>query len=335
MPRTAASPERSVTRAARRVLLGVVVVVSLVLLVLWRADSPRIERLRMALADRLLPGIDAVGQPLAFLTALTENYRSFLDLHAQNRELRREVQRLKAWREVARALEEENAQLRALNHVRLAPRTTFVTGDVIADSGGPFLQSALINVGMRDGVTDGSAVVDGSGLVGRVVGVGERATRLLLLTDFSSRVPVMIRPSGRRAILAGDGTSAPKLEFLESPDGVSPGDLIETTGDGGVFPPGLPVGRMVAVPTGGWRAALAADYARLEFVRVLLYAPDTEIEHPGGIILDPDAPPRPPEAGPDGTPLDGEAEAGTGAGTGAGAPVAAGAPGALPGVPAE
>lgn len=274
----------------RRVLIGVLVVVSLILLVLWRADSPRIERMRMALADRLLPGIDTVGQPLAFLTALTEDYRAFIDLHSQNRELRREIQRLKAWREVARALEEENAQLRALNHVALTPRTTFVTGDVIADSGGPFLQSALINVGAGDGVTDGSAVVDGTGLVGRVVGVGERATRLLLLTDFSSRVPVMVSPSGRRAIVAGDGTGVPKLEFLESPDGVMPGNLIETTGDGGVFPPGLPVGRVIAVPSGGWRVDLSADYARLEFVRVLLYAPDTEIGEPGGLILPPEAP---------------------------------------------
>lgn len=291
MARTATGLEKGVTRTVRRVLLGFVVVLSLILLVLWRADSPRIERMRMALADRLMPGINAIGQPLAFLTELTEDYRTYLDLHQQNRDLRREIQRLKEWREAARALEEENAQLRALNHVRLTPRITFVTGDVIADSGGPFLQSALINVGWRDGVTDGSAVVDGSGVVGRVSGIGERATQLLLLTDFSSRVPVMVRPSGRRAILAGDGTGAPKLEFLESPDGVNPGDLIETTGDGGVFPPGLPVGRVIAVPSGGWRTDLAADYARLEFVRVLLYAPDTGIEQPGGLILPPGAAP--------------------------------------------
>ncbi len=291
MARAANTLEKSVARLVRRVLLAVAILVSLVLLILWRADSPRIERMRMALADSLLPGIDAVGQPLAFLTALTEDYQQFIDLRAQNRELRREIQRLKAWREVARSLEEENAQLRALNHVRLAPRTNFVTGDVIADSGGPFLQSALINVGARDGVTDGSAVVDGSGLVGRVAGVGDKATRLLLLTDFSSRVPVMVRPSGRRGILAGDGTDAPKLEFLESPDGVSPGDLVETTGDGGVFPPGIPVGRLVATPTSGYRVLLAADYSRLEFVRVLLYAPDTEIDRPGGLIVPPGSEP--------------------------------------------
>jgi rod shape-determining protein MreC len=171
-------------------------------------------------------------------------------------------------------------------NVRLAPRMGFVTGDVIADSGGPFSQSALVNVGSRDGVIDGSAAVDGRGLVGRVVGVGENAARLLLLTDFSSRVPVVIQPSGKRAILVGDGTAAPRLDFVEGGDAIGAGDLLETSGDGGVFPPNLPVGR--AILSGStWRAALAADYARMEFVRLLRYRPDTRIDRPGDLILRP------------------------------------------------
>lgn len=284
--RRAASPqETALTRSVHRILLGLVVLVSVFLLILWRSDNPRLERLRLSLADRLAPSMSLVNQPLVFASEMSRDYRNFFDLYSQNRELRREIQRLRAWRGTARQLEEENAQLRALNNVRLAPHATFVTGDVIADSGGPFLQSALVNVGARDGVVDGSAAVDGNGLVGRVVGVGQHATRLLLLTDFSSRVPVLVQPSGRRAILAGDATSAPVLEFLENPDQVNPGDPVRTSGDGGVFPPDLPVGRLIALPDGTWRVALSADYARLEFVRLLRYAPDTRIERPGGLIL--------------------------------------------------
>lgn len=284
--RRAASPqETALTRSVHRILLGLVVLVSVFLLILWRSDNPRLERLRLSLADRLVPAMSLVNQPLVFASEISRDYRNFFDLYSQNRELRREIQRLRAWRGTARQLEEENAQLRALNNVRLAPHATFVTGDVIADSGGPFLQSALVNVGARDGVVDGSAAVDGNGLVGRVVGVGQHATRLLLLTDFSSRVPVLVQPSGRRAILAGDATSAPVLEFLENPDQVNPGDPVRTSGDGGVFPPDLPVGRLIALPGGTWRVALSADYARLEFVRLLRYAPDTRIERPGGLIL--------------------------------------------------
>ena len=304
--RRAASPQDSaLTRTVHRILLGLVILVSVFLLILWRSDNPRLERLRMSLADWLIPSMSQVNQPLEFATEMSLDYYNFFDVYTQNRDLRREIQSLRNWRETARQLEEENAQLRALNNVRLAPHSTFVTGDVVADSGGPFLQSALVNVGARDGVIDGSAAVDGNGLVGRVVGVGKHVTRLLLLTDFSSRVPVLVHPSGLRAILAGDGTTAPLVEFLENPDMVKPGDLVRTSGDGGVFPPDLSVGRLVALPGGIWRVALSADYARLEFVRLLRYTPDTNIDRPGGLILsgprggEENAVPAPPIATPD------------------------------------
>ena len=282
----APSPQVSaLTRTVHRILLGLVVLTSIVLIFLWRSDNPRLERLRLTLADAFLPSMEWVSGPMQFASEMTRDYRNFFDVYNQNKELRREIQRLKVWRDTARQLEEENAQLRALNNVRLAIHSTFVTGDVVADSGGPFLQSALVNVGARDGVIDGSAAVDGNGLVGRVVGVGENAARLLLLTDFSSRVPVLVQPSGLRAILAGDGTSAPRIEFLESPEEVKPGDQVRSSGDGGVFPPDLPVGRLISLPGGVWRVALSADYGRLEFVRVLRFTPDTRIDRPGGLIL--------------------------------------------------
>ena len=123
------------------------------------------------------------------------------------------------------------------------------------------------------------------GSSGRVVGVGERASRLMLLTDFSSRVPVVIQPGAKRAMLSGDGTPAPKLEFIDGSDRMKPGDQVETSGDGGVFPPAIPVGRVVATPGGTWRVVLAADYDRLEFVRLVRYKPDTRIDQPGDLVL--------------------------------------------------
>lgn len=298
MRRSAGEDETGLNRAIQRTILGAVIVAGLVLFVLWRTDNPRLESLRARVADAVIPSMSVVTEPLAFIGAAVRDYRNVLDIYEQNRALRREIQRLHAWRETARQLEEENAQLRALNNLNLAPRTTFVTGDVIADSGGPFLESAIVNVGSRDGVADGSAAVDGLGLVGRVSGVGERASRILLLTDFSSRVPVMVQPGGRRAVLAGDGTAAPRLEFLDATESVRPGDLVETSGDGGVFPPDIPVGRVIASPSQEWRVSLMSDYSRLEFARLLRYRPDTRIQRPGGLVL----PGGPLSAGPFGIP---------------------------------
>lgn len=276
--------ERTLTRTVHRILLGLVILICLLLLVLWRTDNPRVNHIRMALVDTLSPSMAWVSQPLDFGWNLARDYRNFLNVYEQNKELRREIQALRSVREVARLLEEENAQLRRLNNVRLAQRMQVVTGDVFADSGGPFAQTALVNVGREDEIQDGAAAMDGAGLVGRVVGVGERSSRLLLLTDFASRVPVVIQPSARRAVLAGDGTIAPKLEFLDGSDPIKPGDLVETSGDGGVFPPDLPVGQVVTTESGALRVRLHADYARLEFVRLIRYQPDTRIGEPGDLI---------------------------------------------------
>ncbi len=283
-------PSEGLNRAIQRTVFGAIIISALVLFVLWRTDNPRVEQMRLALMDAVLPSMTWVTEPLAVVSDIVANYEAVVDVYQQNRALRREIQRLHAWRETARQLEEENAQLRALNNLTQPPRTTFVTGDVIADSGGPFRESALVNVGRRDGVADGSAAVDGVGLVGRVSGVGERASRILLLTDFSSRVPVIVQPRGRRAVLSGDGTAAPRLEFLDATEAIRPGDLIETSGDGGVFPPDIPVGRVIVTQSQEWRAALLSDYARLEFVRLLRYRPDTRIDRTGGLVLPDEAP---------------------------------------------
>lgn len=278
-------------RLLGRALLIALALAAVGLLVLWRADSPRLERLRMSLADWATPTVEMTADPVAALTDMAGDFRAFVRVHDQNRELRAEIQRLRAWRETAQQLERENAQLRALNNLRLEPTVGFVAGEVIADSGSPFAQSALLNIGAEDGVIDGAATVDGEGLVGRVVGVGRRAARVLLLTDFNSRVPVKVLPSGRRAILSGENSDSPRLSFLDAIAGVVPGDIVVTTGDGGVFPPDLTVGRVAVVGDYGARVQVAADYERLEFVRVLLYRPSTRIDTPGGLIAPAPAPP--------------------------------------------
>ena len=278
-------PRDEMRRSLRSIALGALVAVALALFFLWRTDNPRVERARMALIDWSAPTLEWSAEPIETTRSMIGDFENFTRVYEQNKQLRREIQRLKAWREAAQRLEQENARLRALNNVKLAPSITVVTGEIIADSGGPFAQSALINIGQRDGVDDGAAAVDGRGLIGRVVGLGDHAARLLLLTDLNSRVPVLVRPSGRGAVLAGDGSAQPVIRFLSSIEGVAIGDQIVTSGDGGVFPPDLPIGRISALGKSTARARLAADYDRLEFVRVLRYRVRSDITRPGGLIV--------------------------------------------------
>lgn len=276
--------DRQAALLFRRVALGLAVIACVTAFFLWRTDNPRLVRLRAEITDTASPLIEATSVPLRGVTAMVEDFGAYRRIHAQNRELRREIERLAAWREAARQLEQENARLRALNNVRLVAKPSFVTAEIIADSGGPYAQTSLVNVGARNGVLDGDAAVDGSGLVGRLVGVGERSARVLHVTDFNSRVPVMIRPSGRSAIVAGDNTDMPALQFLSSLEGVALGDYVFTSGDGGVYPSGLPVGRIVALGERGGKISPVAEYDRLEFVRILRYRPPPGPENEGGIV---------------------------------------------------
>lgn len=274
----------------RRILIGVTGVALLAVFLVWRIDSPRVERFRSAFIDRVVPSFDWALVPVTKLADMVSGFKSYASLYDQNQELRRELQRMKAWKEAAVQLEQQNAKLLAQNQVRLDPKLTSVSGVVLADSGSPFRQSVLLNVGSRDGIVDGWATTDGLGIVGRISGVGERTARVILLTDASSRIPVTIQPSGQKAMLVGDNTASPPIEYLETPEFVRPGDRVVSSGDGGVFPAGLLVGEVKADSEKRLRVRLSADYERLNFLRVLRSYPAEEIGEAGGLVL-PEFPP--------------------------------------------
>ena len=268
----------------KRLLVGVLVLCLVGLFLVWRIDSPRVERFRAAVVDRVVPSFDWAMAPVTATVNLVRDFQSYQRIVQQNQDLRNELQKMKAWKEAALQLEQENARLLDLNKVRLDPRLTFVTGVVLADSGSPFRQSVLLNVGARDGIVDGWATMDGIGLVGRISGVGRDTSRVILLTDPASRIPATIQPSGQTAIVQGDNTAAPPISFLEDPDLVRPGDRVVSSGDGGVFPAGLMIGQVSADPGGRLRVVLAADYERLEFLRVLRNPGTEVIRDPGALV---------------------------------------------------
>jgi rod shape-determining protein MreC len=287
------SPE-DFTGPLRRVLLGLLVLILIAVFVLWRIDSPRVERFRTALIDRVVPNFEWALLPVTKMLVMVDNFESYARLYEQNQQLRDELQQMKAWKEAALQLEQKNARLLDLNHVRLDPKLTHVTGVVMADSGSPFRQSVLLNVGARDGIRDGWATMDGIGLVGRISGVGQTTARVILLTDSNSRVPVEIQPSGQKAMLTGDNSPLPPLEFQENGDDIRPGDRVVSSGDGEVFPAGLLVGQVVMGSDKRLRVALAADYQRLEFLRVLRSHELDPITDAGALIAAPPAQALPP-----------------------------------------
>ena len=268
----------------RRLLVGVLVLFMLGTFLIWRIDNPRVERFRMMVIDTVVPSFDWAMAPVTGIANLLSDFQSYQRLAQQNVDLRRELQDMKSWREAAIQLDQENARLRDLINVQLDPQLTRITGVVMADSGSPFRQTVLLNVGAHDGILDGWPAMDGIGLVGRISGVGEETSRVILVTDTSSQIPVTVQPSGQRAILSGDNTINPLLQFVEDPDLVKPGDRVVTSGDGGVFPADLLIGQLARGTDGRLRTRLSADLERLEFLRVLRSQPTARIEEAGTLL---------------------------------------------------
>lgn len=252
------------------------------LMLLSKAETVVVERTATTVADIAAPIMDVLSRPAASLNEAIETARDLANLRTENERLKRENARLLAWQEAARRLSDQNQALQALLDFKPDPRLRHLAARVIGDAGGSFARSMLLNAGRRDGVAKGQAVITGDGLVGRIVAAGQWSSRLLLITDINSRVPVVVESSRDRAILSGDNTNLPKLVFLPSSAVIKPGDRVVTSGHGGAFPPGLPVGRVVSVGDGGVRVQPFVRLERLEFVRAVDYAGiSTEIPEEG------------------------------------------------------
>jgi len=255
--------------AAQRVALPFLILLSVMLIVLGKADIVLFDRARTQVADTLTPVLDAISEPLGAVAAGVRRIEDHFLVYHQNQGLREENERLLQWQEVARRLERENAELRALLNFTPQGIRGFITGQVIANSGGAFLRNVLIDVGAAEGVERGQAAITGDGIIGRVTEVGDRAARVLLITDLNSNIPVLLESSRERAILAGDNSELPRLLYLPAKTGVKPGDRIVTSGSGGIFPPGLPVGAVASVDGGVVRVEPYAELSRLEYVRIV------------------------------------------------------------------
>ena len=251
------------------------------LMLLGKADVVLVEKIRAQISDAFAPLLDVASRPVATANEIIDRGRELADIRQENAALRQANDRLLQWQSVARILEGENKALREqLNYIP-DQKASFLTARVIADSGGAFAHSLLVNVGSQVGVTNGQAVVTGDGLVGRVAGFGSRATRVLLITDLNSRIPVLVESTRTRAILAGNNSDRPRLIHLPPGVSVSPGDRIITSGHGGVFPVGLPVGVVDSVSEAGISMQPFVRRDRIEYVRLVDFGLKGIIPLPG------------------------------------------------------
>lgn len=232
----------------------------------WVGDT------RSAVDDQLSPGQRVAGAPFAAVRRASDYVSELARIQAENERLRAENEELRAWYDLAQAMVDKMQRYERLLNVVPDPEADFVHARMVAETAGPFVRGRLLNAGEEVGVAPGQAALSERGLVGRVVTAGRRSARVLLLTDLNSRVPVMADRSDVRAILSGDNTDNPRLEFLPRGHGLREGDRIVTSGDAGQLPRGLAVGVAYNDPDGVWRVRLYSADAPVDYVRIVRFA---------------------------------------------------------------
>ncbi len=256
---------------AQRFAFLSLVMASFALMLLGKADTLLVERLRVLVGDGVAPILDVMSRPAGAIAEVVSGVHDLAALRAENVRLHEENAKLMHWQMVARQLDNENRTLRGQLNFIPDPDPSFITTRVIGDTGGAFVHSMLINAGSREGVRKGQAVIAGEVLVGRIAEVGQRSARVLLLTDINSHVPVVIEGSRAKAILTGDNSDRPRLNYLSPNTNAAPGDRVVTSGHGGAFPPGMPIGVISSVQEGTVRVEPFVHRHQLEFVTVVDY----------------------------------------------------------------
>lgn len=255
----------------QRGFVVLLLVTGVTLLVLAKSQHPAATRMRANFLEFLNPVLSAVSQPVsatkAMFTSVGDHRRTVDD----NRKLRAENDRLRQWQSVALALKAENAALRKLMGYKPADNVSYVTARVIGTSPGAFSNTLVLNAGKEQGLKMLQPVVDSYGLVGRLVDVSANTSRVLLLSDVSSKVPVITGTTRQHAILTGTGDDLLRLSFLTvEQNNIQLGEQVVTTEEGGLIPGGIIVGTVFRKDKSGFMIKPVRPLTQTEYVRVMV-----------------------------------------------------------------
>ena len=257
----------------QRFSLFVLVILSVVLIFAETIETRPLNKVRSFVKDVVYRSATIVSFPLKSVNNFAGFLENHLNLYSNYNELIKENNELKNNISKTDFLELENSQLRKLIDEQIESPSNLVSARVMIDKQSPYLNSFVINIGSNKGIKNGMAVLDGKNFIGRIVDVNFFSSRVLLVSDLNSKIPVLSEPSGSHAILSGHGTNEPTLEYLSKNNGIQDGDKIYTSGKEGIFTPGLVVGK-AKIEKNKIKVLLFADLDQITFVNINLGALD-------------------------------------------------------------
>jgi len=251
----------------QRFSLFVLIILSIIFLFAETIETKPLNYLRSFIKDTIYRGSLVVSIPFKNFNNIFENINKHMNLYNNYSKLKVENDELKNNISKSDFLELENAQLRKLIEEQVSSLSNLVSARIMLDKQSPYLNSLIINIGSNKNIKNGMAVLDGKNFIGRIVDVNFFSSRILLVADLNSKIPVISEPSAHHAILTGHGKNALSLEYLPENHNIKDGDKVYTSGKEGIFSPGIPVG-IVKIEKNIVTVSLFSDLSQITFVNV-------------------------------------------------------------------
>ena len=251
----------------QRFSLFALIVFSIILIYVETIEAKPLDYLRSFIKDTIYRGSVVVSLPSKGFKNVVSTVENHLNLYNEIIKLKEENAQLQEQIYDPGFLIFENKQLRQLLDEQVTSSANFVSARVMLDKQSPYLNSFIINSGSNKEIKNGMAVLDGKNFVGRIVDVNFFSSRVLLVTDLNSKIPVSIEPSGHQAILSGRGTKEPTLEYLPKNHTVQSGNKVYTSGKEGIFSPGIPIGE-VRMSNEKNSVSLFSDISQIVFINI-------------------------------------------------------------------
>lgn len=255
---------------AKKFALVILFLTAFALMLVNKTDTVLIEKTSNVATDVVSPVIDVLVIPAKLIAHAYDYFSDLKEIHADNQRLKEENRKLNLLYDKFKSLEIENRLLTDLLNYVTPPKSDFITARVIAEEGDAFSHSMIAYVGDA-GARKGQVAMSDKGVVGRVDRAGDAYARILLITDINSKIPVIVESSRVRGILSGDNTSLPKLIFTPLDAGINIGDRIVTSGVAGVFPAGLPIGKVVSAGKNEIAVKPFSSLEQLEYIKLINY----------------------------------------------------------------
>ena len=228
----------------QRFSLFILIIISVFLLFIESIESKPLNFLRSIIKDAIYRGSVIVSSPVKGIEAAFEGAINHITLYSDYEKLKKENKELKSKVLNSEFLTLENSQLKEIIGEQVDSSSKLVTSKVMLDKQSPYLNSFTLNNGSNKGIKKGMAVLDGKNFIGRIVDVNYFSSRVLLVSDLNSKIPIIVEPNGYHGILSGHGKKEPTLEYLPENSLVENGNKIFTSGKEGIFSPGIPIGEI-------------------------------------------------------------------------------------------